>query len=247
MNYIAVGDIHGRYDLLLKLLYLLDEKYPEHLVLFLGDYVDRGPNSFQVIAKIKELCEREQAIAVMGNHEAMMIDFCNSGANNSNHLWLWNGGNKTIHSYQDATKDYTRSGFVKSVQQSGHLSWLRKLPLFYETDEIWASHAPISKKDGMEGKYRTMPDQCYWTYEPVGTIGQELEGSYNHGKLAVCGHIHRLKENVLVPRVYPHIVYADTGCGCAPHGPLTGVRIEDGIFIDYLQVNPEEKQVRTIA
>lgn len=243
MNYIAVGDIHGRNDLLQKLLYQVDEKYPEHTLLFLGDYVDRGPDSYKVVAKIKELCEREQAIAVKGNHEAMMIDYIRNGASMSDHIWLWNGGHKTIQSYQRANGQYSRSGFIREAQQSGHLSWLEKLPLYHETDEIWASHAPISAKDGLSGHYRENRDACYWTYEPVATIGLESIGSYKHGKLAVCGHIHRLKEDVLTPRIYPHLVYTDTGCGCAPWGPLTGVRIEDGVYVDYMQVIPEEQNV----
>lgn len=242
MKYIAIGDIHGRRDLLQKLLQQIDEKYPEHMLLFLGDYVDRGPDSYQVITKIKELCDRDQAIAVMGNHEAMMIDYVHNGASVSDHIWLHNGGHKTMRSYMDATKQYSRSGFVRSFQQSGHFTWMKTLPLFYETDEIWASHAPIDLWTGKKGEYRTDAAALYWTYEPMKALYMEPGNSFNHGKLAVCGHIHRLQDKVLTPRIYPQIVYADTGCGCAPWGPLTGVCIEDGIYINYIQAVPEEVQ-----
>lgn len=239
MKYVAIGDIHGRNDLLQALLKHVGSNWPDHKPLFLGDYVDRGPDSFHVIKTIKDLCDQDKAVAVKGNHEAMMIDYIRNGASVSDHIWMWNGGHKTISSYQRETKQYSRSGFIRGVQQSGHMTWIERLPLFYETDEIWASHAPIPKKSGMAGNYRQDKDACYWTYEPVATMSLEGEGSYNHGKLALCGHIHRLKENYLQPRIYPHIIYADTGCGCAAWGPLTGVLVEDGKYAGHVQVNAE--------
>lgn len=239
MNYVAIGDVHGRRDLLDELLRRIESNYPYHILLFLGDYVDRGPNSFGVICTIKRLCDEGRAVAVMGNHEAMMLDFVADGATDSAHSWLFNGGYATMRSYGPVCGG-SRAAFLKNFSGSGHLDWMKSLPLYHETEEIFASHAPISKADGSAGKFRENPFALYWTYQPVAMLSMEAEGAYNHGKLALCGHIHRLQENVLTPRIYPHIVYADTGCGCADWGPLTGVVVEDGKYVDYIQVSPNE-------
>lgn len=237
-KYLCVGDIHGRNDLLQRLLKRAEAEYPEHRLLFLGDYVDRGPDSFSVVDTIKKLCEAGRASAVMGNHEAMMIDYIKTGMEKPD-IWLMNGGNKTMHSYMETTGDYTHRGFKIACSRSGHLDWLKSLPLFYETNEIWASHAPVSREAGEKGDFRNEPHDLYWTYEPVETISLESSGSFNHGKLAVCGHIHRLREKELKPRIYDHIVYCDTGCGCAAWGPLSGIIVEDGKYVSYFQEVPE--------
>ncbi|MBV1904066.1 MAG: metallophosphoesterase, partial [Marinosulfonomonas sp.] len=65
----VIGDIHGRLDLLGPLLKKLDAKYPDAQRVFVGDYIDRGPDSLGVLAQLKAL--GDGAICLMGNHEAM--------------------------------------------------------------------------------------------------------------------------------------------------------------------------------
>lgn len=244
MNYIAVGDIHGRFDLMERLLTKVFSDYPKHTLLFLGDYVDRGPDSYKVVDTIKQLVKNAGAIAVRGNHETMMLDYSRSIEMDSGDLWFSNGGRKTVHSYQEAVNDYTRRGYVKGFMK--HRRFLESMPIYFETDELWASHAPIAKLDGETNHHRKSLNNCTWTYHPMANIDDEGTAAFNHGKLAVCGHIHRLREGMLQPRIFPHIIYTDTGCGCATWGPLTGVRIEDGKFIDYFQVKPEAEVVRNV-
>jgi len=67
-KYICVGDVHGRYDLLVKLLGMAKSRLPKHRLIFLGDMVDRGPDSFKVVDTIKKLTETTDAVALLGNH-----------------------------------------------------------------------------------------------------------------------------------------------------------------------------------
>ena len=106
----AVGDIHGRFDLLLK----AEEAILEHLgdneglVIFLGDYVDRGPDSSKVVEYLMS-----KTICLKGNHEDLMVSALESG---NYGLWVANGGNATLESYG---WDIPKS----------HIEWMKNLPL----------------------------------------------------------------------------------------------------------------------
>jgi serine/threonine protein phosphatase 1 len=101
----AIGDIHGRLDLLDRLHDLIAADLAavppsgRCLVLYLGDYVDRGPDSAGVIDR---LCRPKLAgvetMALLGNHEAMMLEFLDAPYGAS--LWLANGGDATLNSYR---------------------------------------------------------------------------------------------------------------------------------------------------
>lgn len=90
---IAVGDIHGRLDLLNALI----DRFPDRRFVFLGDYIDRGPDSRACIARVRELVEEGRAVACMGNHDQFMIEaVANEG---DDVLWLMNGGTETVNEY----------------------------------------------------------------------------------------------------------------------------------------------------
>lgn len=98
----AIGDIHGRDDLLAALhaLILKDARtalHREKVVIYLGDYVDRGPDSAGVIARvIADRLPGFTAVPLCGNHEDMMVQFL---ATPTSGLWLANGGTATLASY----------------------------------------------------------------------------------------------------------------------------------------------------
>lgn len=251
-NYICIGDVHGRYDLLDQLLTMCAEKImaQTHKVVFLGDWVDRGPDSFEVINRIKAMCDAGSAIAILGNHDDMMLDYYREGIPQKHCIWTMNGGVKTMVSY---TKHYGLYGighFFQAFNRSGHAQWLKSLPYFYETENVFFSHAPIPNKyvvqaglaniRPFEGDFRANKEALTWTY-----VDRSIEGQWehDHGKLAVCGHVHALREGKLEPRVYPQIIYADTGSGCAPHGRLSAVIITDGKYDGFLQAIPIDKIV----
>lgn len=239
-NYIVVADIHGRYDLLIQLLEKLSLRSdlgPSYKYVFLGDMVDRGPQSYDVVELIKGLCDKRGAIALLGNHEDMMLRYFDGKIFSKTDIWLYNGGDKTVKSYGKAMKYFGHGKFFKALGLSGHAAWMKTLPYFYETDKVWFSHAPVSKVRGKMGQYRAEKTHLMWSYPSQ--VLPEGTNEHDHGKLAVCGHIHALYEGIVVPRVYPHLTYLDTGSGCAPHGRLTALIITDGKAGDWVQGIPD--------
>jgi serine/threonine protein phosphatase 1 len=90
---VAIGDIHGRLDLLDQLL----AQFEDRQFVFLGDLTDRGPDSRGVVARVRELVEDGRAVCCMGNHDQMLIE----AVLNQAHFGLWeiNGGTTTQDSY----------------------------------------------------------------------------------------------------------------------------------------------------
>lgn len=241
-NYIAIGDIHGRYDLLAILLDMISNLVMNgtHKVIFLGDYVDRGPDSFSVLSRIKGMHEAGSAIALRGNHEDMMLEYLEAEFHNPYSNWLNNGARATIDSYLEHwnAKGLGRDKIRARMKAHPHYAWLKSLPLYYETDKIWASHAPIPlRKYRKSDFYRIDVDALTWSWNGNFNVSED-EFAMDHGKLAVCGHVHRLQEGISDIRIYPNIIYCDSGSGCASFGRLTGVIIEDGKYVDKIQVNP---------
>ncbi|MEE2690909.1 MAG: metallophosphoesterase family protein [Pseudomonadota bacterium] len=97
----AVGDIHGcagQLDALLKLIEEEPAAAVEKRLIFLGDYVDRGPDSRSVIDRLVALAETQpQTVFLKGNHEAAMLDFLD--APDAEAAWLGWGGAETLQSY----------------------------------------------------------------------------------------------------------------------------------------------------
>lgn len=112
MQTLAVGDIHGRFDLLEEALRIRDERFPESVMVFLGDYVDRGPQSAQVVSRLMEL-DPEFNVCLRGNHEQLMIE--------GGYLWHINGGGATVKSYEG-----------NDQLMAEHREWMKNLPYVAE-------------------------------------------------------------------------------------------------------------------
>lgn len=126
-----IGDIAGRYDELMLLL----NKMPEaDLVIAVGDLVDRGPKSKQVIEWF--MANQDKAIAIYGNHEDMMVNYCKDPDEWQNRsMWLHNGGKATLKSYEN------EKGFADVPVEV--IEWLEKCPTWWKNDQLLVSHCPI--------------------------------------------------------------------------------------------------------
>lgn len=123
--YAAIGDIHGRLDLL-ELLYAtilnrLQENYPAEIttkIVFLGDYVDRGPYSKQVLDFLIEKASDPSHIILPGNHEELMNDFLvatdEDDLIDAAAVWLKNGGLETLRSYMPADHPIFQKRYQKN-------------------------------------------------------------------------------------------------------------------------------------
>ena len=167
MNIFAIGDIHG----CLKQLVYLQKKifdYPGYkkesdLIIYLGDYIDRGPNSKDVIQHILKLQkEKVNSIFLMGNHEQIMIDFVFNKINNLRY-WLNLGADQTFKSYKIEVVEFIKDGFgddkidrLRSVLlnelSDEHIHFLKNLRLFYSVGNYLFVHAGINPE-------KTLKDQ----------------------------------------------------------------------------------------
>lgn len=122
----AIGDIHGCLDPLQR---LMDQIHPSEAdeVVFMGDYVDRGPDSKGVIDFLLAL--KGRCSFLMGNHERMFLDYLQG---RERPLFLYNGGAATMESY----------GGLSGIP-AAHLAFLNGLRLYYETDEYLFVHGGI--------------------------------------------------------------------------------------------------------
>ncbi|MFL4977861.1 MAG: metallophosphoesterase family protein [Xanthobacteraceae bacterium] len=168
----AIGDIHGS---LAKLRGLIarcerDAGGEAMTLLFIGDYIDRGPDSRGVVDYVMRLQARlgANAIVLRGNHEELAVAAADSSLNAGS--WLLNGGDKTLRSYG-----------VAAAQElpADHLAWFRALRLSFDDGQRLFVHAGIDPA-------RPLHDQdahdLVWIREPF------LTDQRDHGRLIVHGH-----------------------------------------------------------
>ncbi|WP_425092276.1 metallophosphoesterase [Tropicimonas sp. S265A] len=147
----AVGDIHGRLDLLEQLLELIEGDRagnPADLV-FLGDYIDRGPSSAAVLETLLSLeLPDVRRVCLMGNHERMFLDFLADPAA-AGERWLLNGGRETVTSllgadwkappgvaFEQACRDAVLANLDPAL-----LHWVAQLPLQWRSGTLGCAHA----------------------------------------------------------------------------------------------------------
>jgi len=181
-DFIAIGDIHGMYGLLLELLTKLPS---DGTLVFLGDYVDRGLDSKWVVARLMALEQQRKCIFLRGNHEAMMLSAMD-GEPGAQELWVANGGSATIESYHLHIPDE-------------HLAFLRATLPFYETDDYIFVHGGLVPGQLPE---ETESDDLWWMREPF------LSSDHDWGKLVIHGHTPMLRGK---PDIHPNRINIDTG------------------------------------
>lgn len=141
MKYDIIGDIHGHYHDLLKLLikmgYGQSEQgyyyHPDRQAIFVGDYIDRGKHSKEVVQLVVAMQENGSAIALMGNHEYNAICFHTKGSTGE---YLRPRTNQNIKQHCATLHSFEDDAFLNES-----LDWFKQLPLFYENDYIRVVHA----------------------------------------------------------------------------------------------------------
>jgi len=108
----AIGDIHGCFDSLKELIESKIQLQKNDKLILLGDYIDRGDKSKEVVDYIIELQEKGfDIIPLMGNHEAMLLDAYKNEKNTS--IWILNGGDETLKSFDISSLKDTESKYIK--------------------------------------------------------------------------------------------------------------------------------------
>lgn len=220
MGLIAVGDLHGCARTLGALLDALTPTVDDHLV-FIGDYVDRGPDNRGVLDRLVALEAAAGAgrgptcTFLRGNHDQMMLDYIDSGGRNLV-LWRMNGGLSTIANYVTAGGDL--------AVPDEHLDFLRRTEIFFETEDFVFVHAGLDPDLTIaENVADADPRIALWTRE-------HLEADLTlWEKPVVCGHT-----PVAQPIDRPKLIAIDTGAVYAHVrglGTLTAVRLPERAFV----------------
>ena len=202
----AIGDIHGCLDKLKTLLGMIQVNWDKDLMVFLGDYVDRGPDSRGVIELLLNLKKEhaDRLIFLKGNHEWMFMQFLNG---EDHDLFLPNGGKKTLESYS-VKKDKI------DIPQS-HRDFLDHLDLYFETNDYIFVHAGLRPYISISEQ---SPEDLLWIRSHF------LKSSYDWGKRVIFGHT-----PFSVPLIETNKVGIDTGAVYG--GRLTCLVLPDFEFI----------------
>ena len=187
MRTIVIGDIHGCCKALLS---LLDAISPgaDDLLIFLGDYVDRGPDSKGVIETLIDVARLTKTIFLQGNHEIM---FRGALGGLDPAPWLELGGRPTLTSY---------GGTLDRVP-SQHLNFLDACRAFFETESHIFVHANYIPELPMDEQSEF---SLYWEH-----LVERFPGPHVSGKSVFCGHTPQISGQVAD---YGHLVCVDTFC-----------------------------------
>lgn len=187
---LAIGDIHGCLAALDRLVEELNPQ-PQDLLVFLGDFVDRGPDSRGVINRMIELGRNTRVVGILGNHEQMMLDVLRNGS--PHHAWLRYGGVETLDSY----------GFTGDVNilPPEHNQFFDSLLPFFEHEDFIFTHAALDPVLPLDQQ----PDEMLRWY----SIEQGVPGPHISGKTTVVGHTANREGQVVD---VGHLICLDTYC-----------------------------------
>jgi serine/threonine protein phosphatase 1 len=224
-----IGDVHGCYFTLKELLEKIKEKYPGIKIYSVGDLVDRGMNSCEVM----DLIISEQIEFTAGNHDYMFYYFIKNPNHPISRVWLYNGYETTMASYENRMEKMTP-----------HLERIAQAPLFLNLDDCFISHAGISRY------YKSvLPKDILSNLDKLETL-MRGELASEHGilwtrdvlidlnKLQIVGHTR--KDDVIFLKT-SNALYIDTSAYSGHK--LTAVMIEDNKIFDKISVKTHRKDL----
>lgn len=174
MRTLAVGDVHGCLTQLDALLAAVAPT-PADVLVFLGDYVDRGPDSRGVLDRLIALRGTHRLVCLRGNHELMMVRSRESRDERT--MWLQVGGAECLRSYGERPG---RAGTLDDVP-AAHWRFLeRDCVNWYETATHIFVHAGLARDADLDRQYER---ELFWEFlDPAAPF------SHHTGKRIVCGH-----------------------------------------------------------
>ena len=222
---IMIGDVHGHYEGLMTLLEAIAPSSTDQ-VYFLGDLIDRGPLSAQVVDFVKHSPYK----CLLGNHEQMLLNILTTECISASTVqaWLYSGGQATVASYEKATIP------------AEDLEWFKTLPAYLDLGDIWLVHAGVNPTIPLAEQ---TADQFCWVRDEFFRIKKP----YFPDKLIITGHT----ITFTLPGVFPGQLAQgpgwlniDTGAYHSRSGWLTGVDITNGVVY---QVNALDRRRRILC
>lgn len=188
MRRFVIGDIHGCSKALRAVVDEIDPGAGDELI-FLGDYIDRGPDSRNVIDQIIDLQSSCNVVALRGNHEIMMMGVLFGGLDGK--FWMRGGGKATMTSY----------GGKLTKLPPAHVEFFQGLLPYYQTEHEIFIHANYNPLVGVEA---ITEELLYWAH-----LTPPFPAPHCSGKRVFVGHSPQLSGEVLD---LGHLVCVDTYC-----------------------------------
>lgn len=220
---IFIGDVHGHYNELMRLFEAMAPTQDDRIY-FLGDLIDRGPQSAEVV----DFVMSNRYHCLLGNHELMLLEALNNGELDEGRYqaWLYSGGMATVNSYEGEIP----------VE---HIQWMEQLPLYLDLEDIWLVHAGVHPHLPIEKQ--TADDFC-WIRDEFHSIQEP----YFPDKLIITGHT----ITFTIPGVKPGKIASgpgwlniETGVYHSHSGWLTALDMSQDLVY---QVNSRTGGVRTM-
>jgi serine/threonine protein phosphatase 1 len=168
----AVGDIHGSFDRLQALMEKIPIDFARDTLVFIGDYIDRGPASVEVVDYLIDLKKRvPEIIFLKGNHEDMLEKYLDG---TDRFTYLLNGGQSTLDSYLSRNPQSELHPIPPE-----HMEFFRALRLYYETENYIFVHAGLRPKVPLGAQEA---EDLLWIRDKF------IYSRYKFGKTVVFGH-----------------------------------------------------------
>ena len=200
-RYIAITDIHGELQKLESVLSKIEFR-SDDIFVFLGDYIDRGPDSKGVVEKVIEISKNYKTITLIGSHEYALL---HAKTDEYYNYLFWNyGGPETVKSY---------GGHFDNILKT-HGDFFRSLQFYYLTDKYLFVHAGIDPKYSLE-------DQC--ETDLVYIRSAFYRNKHNLPQKIIFGHT-----EFDTPLIQNDKICIDLGCGKYKNAKLCALILDSG-------------------
>jgi serine/threonine protein phosphatase 1 len=209
---VAIGDIHGCLKSI-EALWKKLEPWSDIPHIFIGDYIDRGPDSKGVVDFLLEKQKERTCIFLRGNHEQMLLDAYQKG---DAYNWMMNGGDASLRSYGENVR-------VTEIPEN-HIDFYKATKLYYQTDQYFFVHAGAPPHQTLRESIEDEDSANFFLW------GREHLNAYKTAweKTVVFGHTPRPS-----PIKREKMIGIDTGCvyNRLGYGKLTAVVLPETKFI----------------
>jgi len=218
----VICDIHGCYHTLVELYNKIIKKYPDLKVYSVGDLIDRGNNSCDVMEFVIE----KKIEFTPGNHEYMFYNFFKEPSSVFARSWVFNGSEATLESYED-----------NEEKVFSHIDVIKKAPFYINTQDCFISHAGISKEyehflpKDFRKNLSALYELIYNDYRSDRGVLWCRDEPLNIGKLQIIGHT---KHQEIILDEDNNAVYIDTGAYVG--NKLSAIIVEKEQIIDVIDV-----------
>ena len=218
----VIGDIHGCYFTLVELYEKIRAKYNSIPIYTVGDLVDRGNHSYEVINFVIE----KNIKVTPGNHDYMFYHFFKDPTSIFARSWVFNGNESTLESYEK----HPDAVF-------GHIDYIKSLPLFYWLNHCFISHAGVSMKYRpllplpLDDKLHIFSDIINNDHKNETGVLWARGQLMNVGKLQVVGHT---KHQEVTFNEESNSIYIDTGA-CVGN-KLSAIIVKLNKIIDKIEI-----------